>query len=102
MSNEIDEKTEGTYLTPSTRKLMQLREGKGPGMLNDEEIELLRMSSKQNSIASSIAFQSIPKNSDRPSYIGTLSDKTSYKATLKEIEKAIQDGWANGDLKRRS
>lgn len=91
MSKKIDEKSEGPYLTPSTRKLMQLREGKGPGMLNDQEIELLRMSQREISIGSSIAFQSIINNADRSGYIGMLSDKTSYKATIEEIENAIQD-----------
>ena len=65
-------------------------------MLNDEEIELLRMSQREISIGCSIAFQSMINNADRLGYIGTLSDKTSYKATLEEIENAIQDGWAKG------
>ena len=50
MSKKIDEKSDGPYLTPSTRKLMQLREGKGPGMLDDKEIELLRMCQREISI----------------------------------------------------
>lgn len=98
MSKIIDEKSEEPYLTPSTRKLMQLREGKGPGMLNDKELELLRMSQREISIGSSIAFQSMMNNADRLGYIGTLSDKTSYKATVEKIENAIQDGWAKCDL----
>jgi hypothetical protein len=34
-------------LTPSTLKLNQLRAGKGPGMLTEEEIQLLRQSKKE-------------------------------------------------------
>lgn len=73
---------------------MQLREGKGPGMLNDEELKLLRMSQREISVDSRIARQSIIENTDGPAYIGILSDKTSYLATIEEIERAIQDGWA--------
>lgn len=98
MSKKVDEKSDGPYLTPSIRKLMQLREGKGPGMLNDEEIELLRMSQREISIGSSIVFKSMINNADRPEYIGILRDKTSYKATIEEIENAIQDGWAKYGL----
>lgn len=95
MSKKIDEQSQAPYLTPSTRKLMKLREGKGPGMLNDEEIELLRMSQREISIGSSIASQSLINNADILGFIGILSDKTHYKATLEEIEIAIQDGWTN-------
>lgn len=100
MSNKIDQKAEGVYLTPSTRKLMRLREGKGPGMLNAEEIELLRMSNREISIASQIAFQSLSDRADCPKFVGLLSDKTNYIATIEEIEQAIQDGWAKDELNR--
>lgn len=73
MSKKVDEQSQIPYLTPFTCKLMQLREGKGPGMLNDEEIELLRMSQKEISIGSSIASKSMINNADRVGYIGMLS-----------------------------
>ncbi|MGQ2964354.1 hypothetical protein [Methylophilus sp.] len=102
MVNKIDEISEGIYLTPSTRKLMQLRKGKGLGMLNDEEIELLRMSKREVSIGTNITFQTMINSAERPGYIGSLSYKTIYKATIEEIQKAIQNRWANDDLKRKS
>lgn len=98
MANKFDQKSVSFYLTPSTRKLMQMREGKGPGILNCEEIELLRMSKREISIGSRIARQAMIENADKLAYVSTLSNKTSYLATLEEIENAIQDGWAQGEL----
>jgi hypothetical protein len=41
------ETSKDVFLTPSTLKLNQLRAGKGPGMLTEEEIQLLRQSKKE-------------------------------------------------------
>ncbi|KQT42615.1 hypothetical protein ASG44_07750 [Methylophilus sp. Leaf459] len=45
--NYQSKKPKSPSITPSTAKLMQLRAGKGLGMLSQEEIELLRKSKKE-------------------------------------------------------
>lgn len=46
-SKALEVDYEKISLTPSTRKLIQMRAGKGPGMLTSEEIVLLRKSKKE-------------------------------------------------------
>ncbi|PPC83163.1 MAG: hypothetical protein CTY38_04835 [Methylotenera sp.] len=88
-------------LTPSTRKLMHLREGKGTGMLSEEEIMLLRKSGREISEACRHARESGIVKAEVPAYIGILSDKTNYMATLEEIENVIPDGWAKDELNKK-
>jgi hypothetical protein len=44
---KLNLKTKEISLTPATRKLNQMREGKGVGMLSAEEIDLLRQSKRE-------------------------------------------------------
>lgn len=89
MSNKTQKKKESVYLTPSTRKLIQMREGKGPGMLNEEEKDLLRKSAREISEACRHACESGLVKAHI--YLGMLSDKTNHVASLEEIEDVIPD-----------
>ncbi|MEZ0208680.1 MAG: hypothetical protein ACAH17_00685 [Candidatus Paceibacterota bacterium] len=88
-------------LTPSTRKLMEIRKDKGPGMLNEEEIELLRHSAKEIQEVLQKNRDVKPKTGDISRFIGALADKTDNVATLEEIENAIASRWAKQELKKK-
>ncbi|MGQ3169599.1 MAG: hypothetical protein ACT6RZ_04445 [Methylophilus sp.] len=61
--NSKSHKPTAHSITPSTAKLMQLRAGKGPGMLSQEEVELLRKSKNEISEACQKQFKLIADNS---------------------------------------
>jgi hypothetical protein len=94
MPNQSEGKTKKSTLTPSTRKLIEMRKGKGPGMLTVEEIDLLRQSSKEIAEVLCNARDSSNKKATIGSFVGMLADKTNHVATLEEIENAIASGWA--------
>lgn len=77
---------------------MKMREGKGLGMLNDEEIALLRQSSREISEAFRQASESGLVNVDIPKYAGILRDKTNHVASLEDIENVTPDGWDKNDM----
>lgn len=72
--------TKAKSLTPSTLKLNQMVAGRKLGMLTQEKIELM----------------GIQQKSSIKGFIGMFAGKTKKIASLKEIKKAIAEGWGNG------
>jgi hypothetical protein len=101
MPNQSEGKTKESTLTPSTRKLIEMRKGKGPGMLTVEEIDLLRQSAKEISEVLLQMRGSLYKNAPIQNFIGVLADKTHHVATLEEIENAIASGGAQQGISEK-
>jgi hypothetical protein len=89
------------YLTPSTRKLIEMRKGKGHGMLTQEEIDLLRKSAKETNEVFILLRGWLDKKTTIKNFIGMLADKTDHVATLEEIENAIASGWVQQGLSEK-
>lgn len=85
-------------LIPPIRKRIQLRNGKGLGMLTEKEIELLQQNDKDIAGASREFLGSKIEKGPISNFLGMLADKTTHQATLEEIEKAITDGWVCEEL----
>jgi hypothetical protein len=94
-SGETESGKQLACLTPSTRKLIEMRKGKGPGMLTEEEKTLLRQSAKEIAEELFNARNSSHKETTIENFVGMLTDKTNHVATLEEIGNAIASGWAN-------
>jgi hypothetical protein len=100
MPNQSEAKAKEIKLTPSTRKLIDMRKGKGLGMLTEEERELLRQSSREMWKECINALESISSSGPISDFIGVLSDKTDQTATQQEIESAAANGWAGKASKK--
>jgi hypothetical protein len=98
VSKHSEIKTKGIDLTPATRKLTKMRAGKGMGMLSSEEIELLRQSRREMAEVLRNTRESKFGNSDIANIFGILADKTGQVASLKDIEQATADGWAQAQF----
>ena len=75
-----------------------MREGKRLGMLNDEEIALLRQSAREIAEACRQASATGIVNVDVPKYVGILRDKTEDATSLEDIENVIPDGCDKNDI----